>query len=60
MSDTAKTFGIILIGLVGLLLYVGFYLTGVFLPVIAGGIVYVGLALTALLLVIVVTLTAQE
>lgn len=58
MSDTAKTLGIVLIGLVGLLVYLAFYLTGAFAPVAAGAIVYIGLALTALLLVVVVTLTA--
>ncbi len=58
MSVTAKTFGVVLIGLVGLLVYVGFYLTGAFAPAISGVIVYIGLALTALILLVLVALTA--
>ena len=58
MSVTSKTLGVVLIGLVGLLVYVGFYLTGAFVPAAAGVIVYIGLALTALLMIILVALTA--
>lgn len=64
MSDTAKTLGIVLIGLVGLIVYLSFYMGGAFAPIIgaglAHGVIYLGLGLTALLLVLVVALTAAE
>lgn len=66
MSVTGKTLGVILIGLVGLLAYVGVYVAGAFASAsglalgIAQGAIILGLVLTASLLVIVVTLTAGK
>jgi len=57
MSVTAKTLGVVLVGLVGLLVYVGVYVSG------ATGIVtvatiasYIGLFLTATMLLVVIAL----
>lgn len=62
MSVTAKTLGIVLIGLVGLLLYVAFYMGGAFAPVIGPGLaytaIYLGLALTVVLMLALVAVTA--
>jgi hypothetical protein len=64
MSDTGKTLGIIAIGLVGLLVYLAFYLGGAFAPIIgaglAHGVIYLGLALSALMILVMVVLTAQD
>jgi len=66
MSVTGKTLGIMLIGLVGLLTYVGVYVAGAFATAsglamaITQGAIFVGLFLTAALLVIVVVLTAGK
>jgi hypothetical protein len=62
MSVTAKTLGIVLIGLVGLLTYVGIYVSGALgLDSVAYAASYLGVALTFTMLVVVVILaTSQE
>jgi|CEGD01.1.fsa_nt_gi hypothetical protein len=62
MSVTGKTLGIVLIGLVGLLTYVGIYISGALgLASVAYAASYVGVALTATMLIVVVILaTSQE
>ncbi|KJS36691.1 MAG: hypothetical protein VR70_13730 [Rhodospirillaceae bacterium BRH_c57] len=66
MSVTGKTLGVVLIGLVGLLAYVGVYVAGAFAQSsglalgVAQGAIMLGLFLTASLLVIIVILTANK
>ncbi len=66
MSVTGKTLGVVLIGLVGLLTYVGVYVAGAYAQSsglalsIAQGAIFLGLFLTASLLAIVVVLTAGK
>ncbi|MGC2856017.1 hypothetical protein ACM64Y_11130 [Novispirillum sp. DQ9] len=66
MSVTGKTLGVVLVGLVGLLTYVGVYVAGAFAPAsglalgIAQGAIILGLVLTATLLLVVVVLTAAK
>lgn len=62
MSVTAKTLGVVLIGLVGLLVYVGIYVSGALgLNAVSYAASYLGVALTATMLVVVVILaTSQE
>lgn len=59
MSVTGKTLGVILIGLVGLLAYVGVYVSGALgLTAVSYAASYVGVALTATMLVVVSILAA--
>jgi hypothetical protein len=66
MSVTGKTLGVVLIGLVGLLAYVGVYVAGAFATAsglamaITQGAIFLGLFLTATLLAVVVVLTAGK
>lgn len=58
MSVTGKTLGIVLIGLVGLLVYLGIQIGSNFaVPGLASAITYFGLFMTATLLCIVMYLT---
>jgi len=59
MSVTGKTLGIVLIGLVGLLVYLAVYIGSVFgIGAVAAGATYVGLILTAVLFVVITILTS--
>lgn len=58
MSVTGKTLGTVLVGLVGLLVYLAVYLGGVYgIAAITTTAIYAGLALTATMLVVVMLLT---
>lgn len=57
MSVTGKTLGIVAIGLVGIVVYLLAYVTGVLgIASVAGAFIYVGLALTVVLGIIVLAL----
>lgn len=58
MSVTAKTLGVILVALVGLLAYVGLYIAAAMFGF--GSTVYVMLALTAVLFVLVLLVTNSK
>lgn len=58
MSVTGKTLGVVLIGLVGLLVYLAIYIGSVFGLGIAHATVYFGLLMTAVLLVVTMVLAA--
>lgn len=59
MSVTGKTLGVILIGLIGLLCYVGVYVSGALgLNAVSYAASYVGVALTFTMLVVVSILAA--
>lgn len=66
MSVTGKTLGVVLIGLVGLLVYLGVYVAGAYAQAsglaltIAQGAIMLGLFLTATLLAVVVILTGGK
>lgn len=52
MSVTGKTFGIVLIGLVGLLVYLSIYIGSVYGVGIAHAVIYFGLFMTAVMLLV--------
>lgn len=57
---TGATLGVVLIGLVGLLVYISFYILGATAAQFVGWVIYLGLALTATMMVVVIILTAGK
>ncbi|GAB3126038.1 hypothetical protein [Novispirillum itersonii] len=60
MSVTGKTLGIVLIGLVGLLVYLGIYIGSVYGLGIAHSVIYFGLAMTAIMLLVTTALASGK